>query len=167
MLLGNLEKALKDLSNQKIIQYNTTLMLCKNIITNITYEHTTRIDEFDEESFDELGESYLKRIYENVESFKTCNGKITDTELMLEGIITFKSGKKAKTNFTFESRSATKRGKVKLVGSNKQLSEGKKAFTITGNVTNKKLITESFTYNYKATDAKTGKSTRLYGTVRK
>ena len=49
MLLGNLEKALKDLSNQKIIQYNTTLMLCKNIITNITYEHTTRIDEFDEE----------------------------------------------------------------------------------------------------------------------
>ena len=49
MLLGNLEKALKDLSNQKIIQYNTTLLLCKNIITNITYEHTTRIDEFDEE----------------------------------------------------------------------------------------------------------------------
>ena len=49
MLLGNLEKALKDLSNQKVIQYNTTLLLCKNIITNITYEHITRVDEFDEE----------------------------------------------------------------------------------------------------------------------
>ena len=49
MLLGNLEKALKDLSNQKVIQYNTTLLLCKNIITNIKYEHITRVDEFDEE----------------------------------------------------------------------------------------------------------------------
>lgn len=49
MLLGNLEKALKDLTNQKIIQVNTTLLLCKNVITDITYEHTTRIDEFDEE----------------------------------------------------------------------------------------------------------------------
>ena len=49
MLIGNLEKALKDLSDNKIIQYNTTLLLCKNIITDITYEHKTRIDEFDEE----------------------------------------------------------------------------------------------------------------------
>ena len=49
MLLGNLEKALKDLSNQKVIQYNTTLLICKNVITNVTYEHITRVDEFDEE----------------------------------------------------------------------------------------------------------------------
>lgn len=49
MLLNNLEKALKDLVNIKVIQVNGTLVLCKNIITNITYEHTTRIDEYDEE----------------------------------------------------------------------------------------------------------------------
>lgn len=49
MLLGNLEKALKNLSNKKVIQVNSTLLICKNVITNIIYEHTTRIDEFDEE----------------------------------------------------------------------------------------------------------------------
>lgn len=130
-------------------------------------EIDVEFDEFDEESFDNLGESYLKRVYENVENFKTTSGKISDSQLMLEGIITFKSGKKAKTNFVFESHSATKRGKVKFTGSNKQLSEGKKAFTLTGSITNKKLISESFTYNYKAKDANTGSETRLYGTVRK
>ena len=49
MLVGNLEKALKNLSNKKLIQLNSTLLICKNIITNIDYQHTTRIDEFDEE----------------------------------------------------------------------------------------------------------------------
>lgn len=49
MLVGNLEKALKNLSNKKLIQLNSTLLICKNVITNVTYEHTTRIDEFDEE----------------------------------------------------------------------------------------------------------------------
>lgn len=130
-------------------------------------EINIEFDEFDEESFDNLGESYLKRVYENVENFKTTSGKITDSQLMLEGIITFKSGKKAKTNFVFESHSATKRGKLKFTGSNKQLSEGKKAFTLTGSIADKKLISESFTYNYKAKDANTGSETRLYGTVRK
>lgn len=49
MLVGNLEKALKNLSNKKLIQLNSTLLICKNIITDITYQHTTTIDEFDEE----------------------------------------------------------------------------------------------------------------------
>ena len=29
------------------------------------------IEDFDEESFDELGESYLKEVYDNVNSYKT------------------------------------------------------------------------------------------------
>lgn len=49
MLVGNLEKALKNLSNRKLIQLNSTLLICKNVITDVTYEHTTKIDEFDEE----------------------------------------------------------------------------------------------------------------------
>jgi hypothetical protein len=49
MLVGNLEKALKNLSNRKLIQLNSALLICKNIITDVTYEHTTKIDEFDEE----------------------------------------------------------------------------------------------------------------------
>jgi hypothetical protein len=49
MLLGNLEKALKNLSNKKLIQLNSALLICKNVLTNITYQHITEIDEFDEE----------------------------------------------------------------------------------------------------------------------
>jgi hypothetical protein len=49
MLLGNLEKALKNLSNKKLIQLNSTLLICKNVLTNVTYQHITEIDEFDEE----------------------------------------------------------------------------------------------------------------------
>lgn len=123
------------------------------------------IDEFDETEFDELGESYLKKIYENVASYKTTKGSLKDETLKLEGIIKFKSGKEAKTNFIFESKSVTKTGKLKLVGENQQFAKGKKSFTLTGRVDGKKLVTESLTYNYRAKDSKTGISKRLYGTV--
>lgn len=123
------------------------------------------IDEFDETEFDELGESYLKKIYENVASYKTTKGSLKDDTLKLEGIIKFKSGKEAKTNFIFESKSVTKTGKLKLVGENQQFAKGRKSFTLTGRVDGKKLVTESLTYNYRAKDAKTGISKRLYGTV--
>ena len=124
------------------------------------------IEEFDEEEFDNLGESYLKRVYDNVNSFKTTSGKIENNKLILEGLIEFASGKKAKTSFIFEGKTITKTGKIKLLGENKQISNNKRAFTLTGKMNGKKLITESLTYNYRGLDAKTNKSTRLYGTVK-
>ena len=123
------------------------------------------IDEFDETEFDALGESYLKRVYENVNSYKTTKGSIKGNQLKLEGIINFKSGKQAKTNFVFESKTVTKTGKLKLIGENQQFAKGKKSFTLTGRADGKKLIAEGLTYNYRAKDAKTGASKRLYGTV--
>lgn len=123
------------------------------------------IDEFDETEFDGLGEGYLKRVYENVDSYKTTKGSIKGNQLKLEGIISFKSGKQAKTNFVFESKTVTKSGKLKLIGENQQFAKGKKSFTLTGKVDGKKLIAEGLTYNYRAKDAKTGASKRLYGTV--
>lgn len=122
------------------------------------------IDEFDEEEFDSLGEQYLKRVYENVKSFKTTKGSVNGNNLKLEGIITFKSGKEAKTNFVFESKTVTKTGKLKFIGENKQFAKGKKSFTLTGKMDGNKLICESFNYNYVARDPK-GKSKRLYGTI--
>lgn len=123
------------------------------------------IDEFDETEFDGLGEGYLKRVYENVESYKTTKGSVKGNTLKLEGVIKFKSGKQAKTNFVFESKTVTKSGKLKLIGENQQFAKGKKSFTLTGKVDGKKLIAEGLTYNYRAKDAKTGASKRLYGTV--
>lgn len=125
------------------------------------------IDEFEESDFDGLGESYLKRVYENVAGYKTVSGSVNGNTIKLEGIITFKSGKKAKTNFVFEAKTATKTGKLKFLGENKQFAKGKNAFTLTGSLNGSKLIAESLTYNYRAKDGKTGNSKRLYGTVKR
>lgn len=124
------------------------------------------VDEFDETDFDELGESYLKSVYNNVESFKTTNGYLDKDKIKLEGIISFKSGKKAKTSFVFEGYSKTARGKYKMIGENLQLTNRKNAFILTGSVKNRKLCLEALTYNYSAKDAKSGKSVRVYGTKR-
>ena len=125
------------------------------------------IEDVDEEGFDELGESYLKRVYENVKSFKTVSGQTGKNKIILEGIITFKSGKKAKTSFILEAKEMTKRGKGRFTGMNENISKNKSAYTVTGRVENKKLMVESFNYNYLGKDSTTGKSKKLYGTVRR
>lgn len=125
------------------------------------------VDEFSEEDFDGLGESYLKRIYNNVESYKTVKASSGNNKLYLEGVITFKSGNKKKTNFVFEAFEATKSNKAKFIGENTQISKNKKAFTISGKFNEGKFIAESLNYNYRAKDAVTGKSKRIYGTVKK
>lgn len=124
------------------------------------------IDEFDENEFNSLGEGYLKEVYNNVDSFKTVRGYINGDSLKLEGVITFKSGKKLNTSFLFESNLITKTGKVKLLGENLQFAQRKNSFTLTCSVKDKKLVMEALTYNYNAKDASTGKSKRIYGTVK-
>ena len=124
-------------------------------------------DEFDEESFDELGEKYLKKVYENVKSYKTSSGSMKNDKLKLEGVITFNSGKQAKTTFLFEGASILKNGTLKLIGENKNFSDKKNAFGLRGRVSGNKLMVESFNYNYIGKDAATGQSKKLYGTIRK
>ena len=124
-------------------------------------------DEFDEESFDELGERYLKKVYENVKSYKTSSGSMKNDKLELEGVITFNSGKQAKTTFLFEGASILKNGTLKLIGENKNFSDKKNAFGLRGRVSGNKLMVESFNYNYIGKDAATGQSKKLYGTIRK
>ena len=106
------------------------------------------IDEMDEESMDELGESYFKRVYENVNSYKTTAVKTRGNQMIVEGNIKFNSGKVKKTSFVFEAKDATRGGKVRFTGDNKQLTEGKKAFTLTGRMDGKKLVVESMSFNY-------------------
>ena len=123
-------------------------------------------DEFDEETFDNIGESYLKKVYENVDSYKTSEVKLSkDNKIVIEGLIKFNSGNVKKTSFIFESKDMTKAGKLRFIGENCQISRGKKSFTLTGNLTDKKFISESLNYNYKTKNGE-GKSTRVYGTQR-
>ncbi len=123
------------------------------------------LEEFDEESFDNLGESYLKSIYENVDSYRTTGVASKNDAIIVEGIIKFTSGAEKKTSFVFESKDCTKSGKYRLCGSNKSLAEGAKAFTLSGSINDGKFITESFNYNYKEKDAQ-GALKRVYGTIK-
>lgn len=129
-------------------------------------EEDVDIEEFDEESFDELGESYLKNIYENVNSYKTTKVSTRANKLKVEGIIKFNSGNTKKTSFVFESKDINTKGKVSFIGENLNITRGKKAFTVKGEVNKGKFISESLNYNYRTKDD-TGKSTRIYGTVKK
>lgn len=118
------------------------------------------VDDFDEEQFDNLGESYLKNVYENVNSFKTTAVKANENSLIVEGLIKFDSGKEKATQFVFEAKDATKNGNVRFIGENAQITRGKKAFTLTGKMSGNKFIAESLNYNYRA------QNNRVYGTVK-
>lgn len=124
------------------------------------------IDDFDEESFDELGESYLTRIYENVDKYATSKVSQNGNKVIIEGNITFKSGNVKPTQFMFESR-MNKNGKVRLLGENKQISRGKKTFTLSGSLADKKFVCESLNYNYRGKNKGSTKSVRVYGTIKR
>lgn len=128
-------------------------------------EEDIDIDSFDEESFDELGESYLKEVYDNVANYKTSNIKQNGENLIIEGVITFNSGKQVKTSFKFEGYKHDGGTKLKFLGENKQFAKKKNSFMISGNLECGNFICESLTYNYSAKDAKGGKSKRIYGKV--
>lgn len=106
------------------------------------------IDEFDEESFDELGESFLKRVYENVNSFKTVEAKYDNNKLYVEGLIKFNSGKEKKTTFKFENFKKSKKGKLVISGLNETFAKNKKAFSLKGSLVNKHFVSESLVYKY-------------------
>lgn len=109
-------------------------------------------DNIDEEGLDELGESYLHNVYENVKSFKTTNVSANSSALIVEGVITFNSGAQKKTGFIFEAKDVNSRGQVRFSGSNKHFTESKDIFSLVGRVDNKKLFVESLKYNYKVND---------------
>lgn len=123
-------------------------------------------EEFDEESFDNLGESYLKRCYENVTSFKTSNITLNENkEFVIEGKIGFDSGNKKDTQFIFKPKTSDN-GKLKLEGYNKQISKGKKTFKLNCSINDKALVCESLNYNYKGKND-LNESVRVYGTVKR
>jgi hypothetical protein len=124
------------------------------------------VEDFDSDSFDELGEAYLKAVYENVNSYKTTDVSSQGNTLVVEGLIKFNSGKMKPTKFVFEAKTATKNNKLRFIGENKNITRGRKAFTLTGTLNeNKSFITERFNYNY-MTKNEAGKSTRIYGTLK-
>lgn len=124
------------------------------------------VGEIEEESFNRLGESYLKKVYGNVKSFEVTEAYAVDNKIKLEGIISFKSGKTKNTSFIFEAATINARGNIKFIGENRDISRGKKSFSVSGALRHGKFFPESFTYNYRTKSLNESKSTRVYGTVK-
>ena len=115
-------------------------------------EEDVDVDEFEEENFDELGEAYLRKNYNNVKSFNTTQVRVNENMLMIEGVITFKNGHQKKTDFVFEAVSS-KNNKFLFEGYNTQITGENKAFKLNCFIEGKKIIPESLKYDYSATNA--------------
>ena len=127
-------------------------------------EEDVEVTDFDEDTFDGLGESYLRRCYDNVNGYKTTQVRANNNTLIIEGVISFKSGSKKKTNFVFESKDM-KNGKYIFEGYNAQINNGKPAFNLNCSIENKEIIPVSFKYNYTSKNA-LNESVKLSGTVK-
>ena len=105
------------------------------------------IDELDEDSLNKHIDEYLKEVYSNVKSYETTDCTLKEGKLIVEGKISFNSGKEKLTMFEFLP--AYCEGKLFFEGYNKDFSEDK-AFTLNCSINEAKtLITESFGYKYK------------------
>lgn len=102
-------------------------------------------DDFDEESFDEKMDKRLKECFDNVKGYKSTAITDRDGNFIIEGVISFDSGKEKKTSFILEQK-ARKGCKVKFLGENKEIDNGKKSFALKGKVCDNKFFTEALSY---------------------
>lgn len=115
------------------------------------------IDEIDEDSFDEVTESFLKKVYSNVDSYKTTDGYMDKQNIFMEGLITFNSGNQKKTCFKLTPISECVNGKVRFAATNEDISEKEQIFEAKARVDGKKVMLESanFSFNAKGEDDST------------
>ena len=99
------------------------------------------------ESFDYLGNTFAKKLYENVCSYKTTQYADTGDKFIIEGVITFNSGTEKPTKFIFEDAKETRGGRLVMEGSNPTFAPGK-AFKLRGGIVDGKFMAESLRYNY-------------------
>ena len=113
------------------------------------------MDSIEESRYDRLVSRYLRENYVNVKAYKTTSASVDDAagKVILEGVITFKSGKEKPTKFVFEAKEMTKKNQVKLVGINETFSKSK-AYTLLGRVSDKRFVAESLSYRYDVGDRK-------------
>lgn len=109
------------------------------------------VEDLDDETFNKLTESYLTEVYSNVKSFEATNCDLKDKKLVIEGTITFNSGKNKPTTFVYEAKETADK-KVVLEGLNADFAT-EKAFTLNCNLNKANcLIVESLGYKYTIND---------------
>ena len=108
-------------------------------------------EDFDD-SFDTQVNEYLKEVYSNIKEYKSTGCSAKNKTLVVEGIISFNSGKTKKTKFVFE-HAKTVNNKLVYFGLNESFSPEVKAFRMTCRAEKTKLISESFRYVYKINES--------------
>ena len=133
------------------------------------FEKPVEETEFDEESFDEVAESYLKKIDESVASYKTrkvfTNKK--NNRLVIEGVICGKDKSRKSTRFVFESFKPLTSGKFIMTGLNESLAKGtNKPYRLFVKNADKKIVVEGMKYKH-SQKSKIGKTTVVEGFVKR
>lgn len=105
-----------------------------------------------EETFNTLVNKYLEATYNNVEGFTTTACDLEDKNLIVEGVIKFKSGKEKPTKFVLECKVGKNPNKVRFVGMNETFSKSKRTFNLVCSNDKGNLMCESLSYGYKAKD---------------
>lgn len=107
------------------------------------------LNSFDEVGFDTLCETFLRKTYSNVKSYKTNKIDESVDNTIISGTITFKSGKALPTNFVFESAGLSPTGKkLYLTGYNESLSATRDAIRVKGSYKNKNFEPDGLNYKY-------------------
>lgn len=109
--------------------------LNENLESNLT--------DFDEVSFDEHINKYLKEVYDNVESYSSTDGSIDGNTVIIEGLIKFNNGKENKTTFKL-----TLNGTSTISGLNESFAKENNSYSIEGRIENNTFITENINYKY-------------------
>lgn len=162
---GNINISIEknSLKDDKIIPVSSDV---KDEIANNSEDDTVEFDDVDSQAFDELGESYLKKIYENVKSFKTTKSYQSGNKLVVEGKIKFTSNNVKPTQFIFENFNFNKsKSKIVMFGENAQISRGKKSFRLAGKLNENIFVPTSLRYAYSA-KLDENKSQRITGYVK-
>ena len=114
-------------------------------------KEAVEFEEFDD-VFDDQVTEYLGEVYSNVEKYESTNCNAKDKTLVIEGKITFKSGKSKATKFVFENVKQLN-NKIVFRGINEGLTGTTKAFRMTCRADGSKLISESLRYSYKINES--------------
>ena len=147
--LGDLENLLEDVYPEGIsmVGINDILWFDSDWVFEMLGITDDDEEDFDESLFESLVDRYCQRVYDNVRDFKTTACSKKDKNFIVEGILHYTNGKKAKTTFTFKEAKTTN-GKRRFVGLNETFSNDNKAFTLLVSTDNKKLLSESLSYKY-------------------
>jgi hypothetical protein len=105
------------------------------------------VEDIDEESFNECLTESLKEVYQNVKCFEMTNCTTNGTEIVVEGLIKFNSGKARSTSYIFEAHRLTKSKQLILKGKNKDLFE-QGNIKIRSSIINEALQAKALKYKY-------------------